>query len=289
MDKIIAKPFIKWAGGKTQLLDIIDENIHDDIKFCDDVTYIEPFVGGGSMLFHMLQNYPNIKKAIINDINKNLIFTYVSIKYNVNELINTLEILQNEYSALDKEGRKNYYIEQRKIFNNKNISNVYSSALFIFLNKTCFNGLYRVNSKGHFNVPHSQYASGNIYDKENLLAVSKLLQNVDILCGDFSLTEKYANENTLYYIDSPYRPITKTSFTKYDSNDFDDNEQIRLKNFCDKITKNKAYLIANNSYSNDDFFDNLYKSYNIKKIKAKRMINSDVDKRGEIYEILITN
>ena len=175
MDEHYVKPFVKWAGGKTQLLGEIRKYLPLDLHLRDDVTYVEPFVGGGAVLFWILQAYPNIKHAIINDINSELICTYRIIKHNVYELIAELGILQTEYISLNEEDRKDYFLARRTEFNTKKITEVRTSALFIFLNRTCFNGLYRVNSKGEFNVPHGKYANPRICDTDNLLAVSKLL------------------------------------------------------------------------------------------------------------------
>ena len=170
-----------------------------------------------------------------------------------------------------------------------------TAALFIFLNKTCFNGLYRVNSKGAFNVPHGKYRNPKICDQENLLAVSKLLQKVEILCGDFSQTEKYAHSNTIFYLDPPYKPLSETSsFTSYSIGGFDDAEQIRLRDFCSRISRQKALFIASNSDPREttqekSFFDLIYKHFYIKRVSATRMINVNPNNRGFVSEIMISN
>lgn len=290
-----AKPFVKWVGGKTQLLDDIKKTLPHDLSQIKDVTYIEPFVGGGAVLFWILQEFPNITKAIINDINEELICTYRVIKSDVEKLILELKRIQIEYLALDDVARKEYFLSQRERYNEKNNSDIETAALFIFLNRTCFNGLYRVNSKGKFNVPHGRYTNPKICDEETLRADSAVLQRVDILCGDFAQTGKYADDNVLYYFDPPYRPLTETSaFTSYAKDGFDDAEQTRLRDFCEQIATHKSLFVASNSDpqnvdNEDDFFDHLYKRFFIKRVSAARMINSKGNRRGTISEIMISN
>lgn len=290
-----AKPFIKWVGGKTQLLDDIKKSLPKDLDKRGSLTYVEPFVGGGAVLFWILQEYPNITRAVINDINAELICTYRVIKNDVDSLIAELSRLQAEYLPLSAEDRKEYYLAQRALFNTKNTTDVQTAALFIFLNRTCFNGLYRVNSKGEFNVPHGKYSNPRICDEATLKADSVLLQKVEILCGDFAQTGEYAGQDVLYYFDPPYRPLTETSaFTSYATGGFDDAEQTRLRDFCDDIARNKSMFVASNSDpknvdSEDKFFDKLYEMFNIKRVSAARMINSKADGRGAISEIMISN
>lgn len=290
-----ARPFVKWVGGKTQLLDDIKKTLPRDLSRRSEMTYVEPFVGGGAVLFWILQEYPNITRAVINDINAELICTYRVIKYDVENLILELSRLQNEYLPLNEVDRKKYFLAQRERFNERDTSEVEIAALFIFLNRTCFNGLYRVNSKGKFNVPHGRYANPKICDEETLRADSAVLQRVEILCGDFAQTSKYAHDNVLFYFDPPYRPLTDTSaFTSYAKEGFDDAEQIRLRDFCDLIAKQKSLFVASNSdplnVDNEDvFFDHLYKMFSIKRVSAARMINSKGNGRGAISEIMISN
>ena len=259
------------------------------------LIYVEPFVGGGAVLFWILQQYPNIEHAIINDINSELICTYRVIKSDVASLISELDILQTDYLSLDSDGRKEYFLDKRDVFNSKSTASVETAALFIFLNRTCFNGLYRVNSRGLFNVPHGKYSSPRICDKDNLRAVSRLLQNVDILCGDFTNTGYYAGRDTLYYFDPPYKPVNETSsFTSYSKDGFDDAEQIRLRDFCNQISEAGAMFILSNSDPEVDnpsgnFFDAIYNQYFIKRVSAVRMINSDPNGRGNVSEIMISN
>lgn len=291
----IAKPFLKWAGGKTQLIEEIKNNL-PEIVFREPFTYIEPFVGSGAVLFWLLNHFPNIKKAVINDINKELIDTYDTIASSPQQLISVLEELQNKYYTLeDEEAKKNFYYEKRTLFNLKSEEKLIQSALFIFLNRTCFNGLYRVNRKNEFNVPIGSYKRPLICDKENILAVSRALQKVEILYGDFEQTINYTESNTLFYFDPPYKPLSETSsFNAYAKDNFDDKEQIRLRDFCNKLNDLNHYWILSNSDvkgkdKNNHFFDDLYANYEIKRVLAKRSINANPEKRGVLNELLITN
>ena len=291
----IAKPFLKWAGGKTQLIEEIKNNL-PEIVFREPFTYIEPFVGSGAVLFWLLNHFPNMKKAVINDINKELIDTYDTIANSPQQLISVLEDLQNKYYILeDEEAKKNFYYEKRTLFNIKSEEKLIQSALFIFLNRTCFNGLYRVNRKNEFNVPIGSYKRPLICDKENILAVSRALQKVEILCGDFEQTINYTESNTLFYFDPPYKPLSETSsFNAYAKDNFDDKEQIRLRDFCNKLNELNHYWILSNSDvrgkdKNNHFFDDLYANYEIKRVLAKRSINANPEKRGVLNELLITN
>jgi DNA adenine methylase len=270
-----AKPFVKWVGGKTQLLKDIKHALPANLAQTKDIIYVEPFVGGGAVLFWILQQFPNIKRAVINDINPHLITTYKIVKEQPGKLIERLKVFQNEYIPLGEEDRKAYYLAKRDIYNNSSLPEVEIAALFIFLNRTCFNGLYRVNSKGKFNVPHGKYATPRICDEDTILADSHILQKVEILCGDFAETAVYASPNALFYFDPPYKPLSKTSsFNSYAKEEFDDNEQIRLRDFCSKIAGYKANFILSNSDvkgKNEDegFFDEIYNAYNIRRVMAK--------------------
>ncbi|MCR2043650.1 DNA adenine methylase [Anaerosalibacter massiliensis] len=293
-EKTYAKPFVKWAGGKRQLIAVINESLPSELKEGKITRYIEPFVGGGAMLFYLSQNY-KFDEIIINDLNLDLINIYITIKNDVNKLIEELRKLSYEYFKLDNEDRKDYYSTIRSKFNNDGLDEIKKSAYFIFLNRTCFNGLYRVNKKGQFNVPYGKYKKPLILDEDNLLNVSKLLQNVTIFNKDFEDMDTYIDENTFVYFDPPYRPLNKTSsFTSYNEYKFDDREQIRLANFYKKLSSRGAKLMLSNSDpknvdSSDDFFDILYKENNIIRVGAKRNINSNANKRGKINELLILN
>jgi|BioPla2DNA2_1021312.scaffolds.fasta_scaffold37955_2 DNA adenine methylase len=292
---IKAKPFIKWVGGKTQLIGCIEKALPENFAGIKNVTYIEPFVGSGAVLFWILQQYPNITKAVINDINSDLTTAYKTIKETPSELVKYLQIIQDEYLLLNEENRKEYYLNKRERFNTKSLDFLENTALFIFLNRTCFNGLYRVNSKGLFNVPFGRYSNPKICDKETIFADSEILQKVEILTGDFEQTLKYATDNSLFYFDPPYKPLSTTSsFNSYAKEDFNDLEQIRLSDFCKKIDLLGYNFILSNSdvkgiNPDDDFFDDLYEQFSIKRVFATRMINANAEKRGKLTELLITN
>lgn len=297
MDIKQAKPFLKWAGGKTQLLSEINRFLPEYV-YNEDFTYIEPFVGSGAVLFWMLNNFPNMRKAVINDINIDLINTYRTIAGSAYELISILEKYQNEYYDLsnDESRKKEYYYEKRDRYNSRSEDTITQAALFVFLNKTCFNGLYRVNRKNEFNVPIGSYKKPTICDGDNILAVSNALQKVTIISGDFEDTLSYtSNKNTLFYFDPPYKPLSQTSsFNSYSKDEFDDSEQIRLRDFCSKLDYLKHTWILSNSDvkgldPNNTFFDDLYASFNITRVEAKRSINANPEKRGTLLELLITN
>lgn len=290
-----AKPFLKWAGGKTQLLNEIKSRIPFSKE--ESFTYLEPFIGSGAVFFWMLENFPNIEKAVINDVNTDLIDAYKSIRNNVNELISILEEFEVEYNSLieNPDKRKEVYYSKRALFNSRNSSKTTQSALFIFLNKTCFNGLFRVNRENEFNVPQGNYKSPNICNAENLIAVSEILKKVIILNGDYTETIQHINHYNLFYFDPPYKPLSQTSsFNSYARDFFGDEEQIRLKMFCDQLDHNGSHWLLSNSdvkntHPEDEFFDDLYQDYQIERVLAKRSINSNSEKRGVLTELLISN
>ena len=292
----MAKPFIKWAGGKTQLLTQFENILPHNLEEAEHFTYIEPFVGGGAMLFHMLQKYTNIGRVIINDINPNLITAYRVIRDTPERLITDLKMLQREFRQnSNEEARKEYFLRIRKSYNEDTHNDVTNTAMFIFLNRTCFNGLYRVNSKGYFNVPFGKYTNPTICDEELLLEDSKILQNVEILCGDYTLIERYVDNNTFIYFDPPYRPLSPTSsFTSYSKENFDDTEQTRLAHFFARLSRYGCKMMLSNSdccaqNPNDTFFENLYGNFIIDKVHASRFVNAIPSKRGKLTEILVRN
>jgi DNA adenine methylase len=294
--KIKAKPFIKWVGGKTQLLDQLDALLPTNLESWEDMTYIEPFVGGGAMLFYMLQRYPNIKQAVINDINTDLIICYRTVKNAPEKLISSLQKIEYEYLRLtDEERRKAFFLDMRTQYNKKDHDAIENTSLFFFLNRTCFNGLYRVNKKGEFNVPFGRYANPKICDPDVIRKDSELLQKVKILNEDFTGTFNYAKGNCLFYFDPPYRPLSNTSsFNDYTKEAFNDSAQIRLKEYCDKIDNAGFHFMLSNSDGKgkdkaDTFFDNLYAKYQIERVWASRSVNSNPDKRGKLTEILVHN
>lgn len=295
MCKYVAKPFLKWAGGKGQLLDTFDKMFPQELIEGKIKTYIEPFVGGGAVLFHILQNY-KIEKAQINDINKELINCYRCIKADVEKVIKPLSILEKEY--LSSENRNKYFYNVRERYNQIHLNGHYDyekCADFIFLNHTCFNGLYRVNKEGKFNVPHGKYKKPLICDKENLRLCSQLLQKVEINFGSYEQVLEKADANTFLYFDPPYRPLLENnSFVSYDKAGFDDIDQIKLSQNYRNLNKQNCLLMLSNSdpkniNEKDNFFDDLYKSFNIERVYAKRMINCQANKRGNITEIVVTN
>ena len=291
-----AKPFIKWVGGKSQLIEQLDALLPADFNNWENITYIEPFVGGGAMLFYMLQRYPNIQHAIINDINPDLATCYRTVRDNPNQLIESLRDIESAYFALQsEEERKEFFIAVRDRYNEKNLDPIENTTKFFFLNRTCFNGLYRVNKKGLFNVPFGKYSNPTICDPETILNDSGLLQRVEILNGDFEGTFEYAQGNTLFYFDPPYRPLSDTSsFNDYAKEAFNDAAQIRLKEYCDRVNEAGFKFMLSNSdckgkNEEDNFFDVLYAAYQIERVLASRSINSNPSKRGKLTEILVRN
>lgn len=286
-----AKPFVKWVGGKTQLIDQLEALLPADFDKWENVTYIEPFVGGGAMLFYMLQAHPNIKSAFINDINEDLTTCYKVVKNNPNALVDSLKEIQEEYYSLDsEEKRKYFFLQVRDEFNTKRLEPLRNTTLFFFLNRTCFNGLYRVNKSGLFNVPFGKYETPTICDPVTIYSDSELLQSVEILTGDYQQTLAKAKGNTLFYFDPPYRPLSNTSsFNDYAKEAFNDLAQQRLKDFCDRITEAGYSFMLSNSDCSDMFFDDLYFRYIIERVWASRSVNANPNKRGKLKEILVHN
>lgn len=299
----VAKPFLKWAGGKTQLLSTFDRYYPAELLNGKISRYIEPFVGSGAVLFHVMQNY-KVKTAYIADINYDLINTYQVVKHHVDSLIEQLGEMEAAFLPASQEQQKALYYSIRREYNQGQTAagtedsqlSIKRAAQLIFLNKTCFNGLYRVNKEGEFNVPMGLYKNPKICDAANLTAVSKVLQHVNILHGDYKQCREHIRKNSFVYFDPPYRPLNKTAnFTSYNKYDFDDAQQIELARFYRELARKKGvYLMLSNSDpknvdENDVFFDELYKGFNIYSVNARRAINSKGDKRGEITELVITN
>ncbi len=293
---VTLKPFVKWVGGKSQLVEQIEKMLPTDGE--KGLTkYAEPMVGGGALFFSILSKY-DFEELYISDINIELINAYQVVKNDVDNLIAKLNEMQMLFLPMDENGRKYFYYTVRERFNSTTLTEetaTEKAAQFIFLNKTCFNGLYRVNRKGQFNVPMGAYKNPTICDDENLRNIHEALQNVTIVCGDYSLSKLFIDKDTFIYLDPPYRPISDTSgFTSYNSDVFDDNEQIRLSKFIDEINLVGAKIVLSNSdpknvNEEDNFFDDLYKNYKINRVEASRAINSKGDKRGKINELLICN
>lgn len=291
------KPFIKWAGGKNSLLDKIQKCLPDFV-YSQDFCLVEPFVGGGAVSLWALSDLPHLKQLIINDYNADLINVYQVIKNNPDDLIGYIENLQSHYDKLtDLESKKPYFYHKRDVFNQRTSNDIEQAGLFIFLNKSAFNGLYRVNKNNQFNVPIGSYKKPTFVDKENILNISKKLQNTKILSGDFELVLNHLPNNfpCLFYLDPPYRPISDTaSFTSYSDSGFDDNEQKRLANFCKKIDEMGHYFLLSNSDPkntnlSDNFFDELYQDFKIERIQANRTISASSVGRKRVNEIMVSN
>lgn len=292
------RPFVKWAGGKGSLIPQLNNFYPYELKNGIIERYIEPFVGGGAVLIDILQKY-DVQEAYAFDINIDLINSYNVIKNNVEDLITNLKQMETEYLQLEQEERKNYFYNKRDEYNNytlkENEQNIQRAAQFIYLNRTCFNGLYRVNKAGKFNVPMGSHKNPTICDEENLKNLSKLIQNVQFQYGDYKRSMEYVTENTFVYFDPPYRPLNVTSgFTSYTKEDFNDDNQRELAEFYRELNEQNVKLMLSNSNpkntnKEDTFFDNIYQGFNIDEIYASRMINANSKGRGKISEILVTN
>ena len=299
----LAKPFLKWAGGKGQLLDKFVEFYPSELKNGNITNYYEPFIGGGAVFFEVAQQY-NIQLAYLYDINEELILTWRVIQQDVLKLIEILDSFQKQYEKLDDEKQSEFYYEVRADFN-RNLGRInyskYSehwilrAAQIIFMNRTCFNGLFRLNQKGEFNVPAGRYKNPRILDEQNLMKVSKLLEIAEIKNAGFEAVEHDLVENSFVYFDPPYRPISKTSdFTAYSKLKFEDNEQRQLAELFHRLHKKGIKQMLSNSDPknndpNDNFFDDIYRDFTISRIPARRMISSDASKRVAINEIIVTN
>lgn len=272
------KPFVKWVGGKRQLLEQFKSmNLYPPEKFeVKTGRYFEPFVGGGAVFFDLLPS-----KAFLSDLNNELVVTYNVIKNDVEKLIVSLK-----KHKIDKE----YFLKVRAQDINK-LSDIATASRFIFLNRTCFNGMYRVNSKGGFNVPYGAYTNPKICDAENLRRVSKALQNVEIKHQDYKAILKIAKKGDFIYFDPPYYPVSKTaSFTSYTKEGFLDKEQLELRDAFVELSKKGCFVMLSNS--DTPFINKIYsnlKGVRINKVFAGRMINSDASGRGKITEVLVTN
>jgi len=293
------KPFLKWAGGKSQLIEQMSSFLPPSFKTGRIRKYFEPFLGGGAIYFWLADHY-DFDKAYLNELNPSVAICYQTIQTNIKKLTKELELLEREYISGSDEAREKLFYDKRAEFNGflrKKSANSHlrRAALLIFLNKTCFNGLYRVNSKGEFNVPFGRYKNPTICNEDNLVAVHELLQKAEIMCGDFELCLAQADNDSFVYFDPPYRPISSTaSFTSYSKNNFDDNEQKRLKSVFGKLDSRGADVMLSNSDPKnvdptDEFFDDLYDKYHIERLSARRLINCNAERRGVITEILVMN
>jgi DNA adenine methylase len=299
-----ARPFLKWAGGKTQLLAQFASHYPHQLASGEISRYVEPFLGGGAVFLDVVQRF-SISEAVLFDINKELILAYRVVQQKPQQLIEHLSQLHAHYYALDDDRRERYFYEIRDAYNGQRGEVDYQrfsdlwierTAFMIFLNKTCYNGLFRVNSKGMFNVPFGRYKRPAILDEQNILHVSSLLEMAILRVGPFQACEQYIDDRTFVYFDPPYRPISATSsFTSYSAQRFGDADQIALSEFFATLDRTcSAKLMLSNSdpthlVPDDDFFEACYAAYRIHRVQASRMINTDARKRGKIPELLITN
>ena len=271
----LVSPVVKWVGGKRQIIDEITKYVPETFS-----TYYEPFLGGGAVLFELQP-----KKAVVNDINKELMNIYEVIKENVDDLIEELKQHKN---------KKDYFYKIRELDRDREqyslLTPVQRASRIIYLNKTCYNGLFRVNKSGEFNAPFGNYKNPNIVNEPTLRAVSNYFNKAKIrfACQDFEDALKWARKGAFVYLDPPYDPVSETaSFTGYDKGGFDREEQIRLKKTCDKLNKKGINFLLSNSAT--DFIMDLYQDCRIEVIQAKRAINSKADKRGDVDEVLVMN
>lgn len=303
-DLKVPRPFLKWAGGKTQLLLELEKRLPRSIVESGVIErYVEPFVGGGAMFFFLKSNY-DLKNSILLDINPELIMAYRVVQNDHGQLISFLEDMETQHLKKGEDERKKNFYDIRDDYNlqmqmmdygNYDEEWIQRTAFLIFLNKTCYNGLFRLNSKGEFNVPFGRYKNPKICDEVNLQSVHYALKKTELLCADFTYAQKFIEKGSLVYLDPPYRPLNSTShFTGYSREGFSDEDQNKLAEFYKKMDNNGATLILSNSDpknhdKNDNFFDKLYQGYDIQRVPAKRNINSKTSRRGEIKELIVRN
>jgi len=298
-----ASPFLKWAGGKTQLLKQFSKRLPIEMKTGEITNYVEPFVGGGAVFFYLGQRF-SFDHSSIFDANEELILTYLVIKKSTIKLNNALKSLESAYISKSNDDRERLFYHVRDSFNKKkpeiNFSTyddewVTRAAQSIFLNRTCFNGLFRMNRKGEFNVPFGRYKNPRILNEDNLNDVAALLKTTTIILGDFTGCKKFVDNSTFVYLDPPYRPLNDTSsFTSYAKDGFSDTDQRRLAVFFKELDKKGAKIMLSNSdprneKPDDSFFDELYADYTIERVPAKRSINCNGARRWNINELIITN
>jgi len=286
-----AKPFLKWAGGKGQLLDQIDARLPEALRRGEIDTYVEPFVGGGAVFFHVAQKYEErITTSYLFDINEDLVACYKAVKKKPESVISELQELQSEFLTLDGSARRDFYYRMREEFNSDR-----SPAKLIFLNRTCYNGLYRVNRRNEFNVPFGDYKNPKICDADNLRDVASVLRKANIICADFEASESQLGEGSFVYFDPPYRPLSASAnFTSYSKENFSEADQTRLATFCRRVdAKGAVFLLSNSDPKNEDprdrFFEKQYHGFRIDRVRASRPINCKASGRGEINELIITN
>jgi DNA adenine methylase len=300
---LFARPVLKWAGGKTQLLRHLSQRLPPEIYSGEITRYVEPFVGAGALFLYVTQKFPFLSRYIF-DLNEEIILLYRVIKKSPNKLIEELDLLESEYISGSIEERERLFYTIRTLFNQKkpeiNFQKydpqwVKRTAFSIFLNRTCYNGLFRMNRKGEFNVPFGKYKSPRILNKNNLKEVAGLLKETNIISGDFACCKKFVDNKTFVYFDPPYRPLnTTSSFTSYSRDGFSDRDQNRLAILFKELDYRGAKVMLSNSDPrnvdpDDSFFEDLYSDYTIERIPARRIINCNGSHRGEINELIITN
>ncbi|MFZ2193734.1 MAG: DNA adenine methylase [Candidatus Moraniibacteriota bacterium] len=275
---IQARPFLKWVGGKAQLLSQFEQYYPKDFN-----NYFEPFIGGGALFFNLSPT-----KAHINDVNATLISTYKNIKNKPEEVMKILKKLENEYKNGNEENQKELFYKIRDKFNNTSNTELKKSAYLIFLNKTCFNGMYRENSKGGFNTPFGKAKNPTILDRENILLVSKVLKHTKLTSVSFEKAVAEAKKGDFVYFDPPYHPLTETAkFTSYHKDSFTKEDQLKLRNVFDELDKRGCYVMLSNSHT--PFINEIYKKYRRETVMANRAINCKASGRGKIKELLILN
>ena len=290
----MAKPFLKWAGGKGQLLAEISSRLPADIDDC--TTYVEPFIGGGALLFHMLEHH-SFETIHISDFNPELILCYRTIRDDVDSVVSHLRKLSEDYPA-EQTKRAVMFYKERKKWNAKvgsaetaeGDAAAFRTAQTLFMNRTCFNGLFRVNSKGEYNVPVGSYVNPRILNEENLRAVSESLQDINIHVSSYEECESRVEDDAFVYFDPPYLPLSvSSSFTAYSRDGFGEEQQHELAALFRRLDKKGAKLMLSNSDPDHFSFDELYEGFTVKRVLASRNINSKGDGRGKINEILVTN
>ncbi len=294
----VAHPFLKWAGGKSQLLKKFEGLFPEGIRTGDAGNYVEPFIGGGAVFFFINQHYP-VGKCHIFDKNEELVLAYSVVKRNVELLMPEIKRISEEYGAGEQKSRQRMFYRIRDEFNefhrHVDFSRYHKSwikraAQLIFLNRTCYNGLFRVNADGEFNVPFGRYRRPKILDEDNLRKVAETLVNTSVHHGDFTDCLRYACTGSFVYLDPPYRPVSRSSsFTSYSSGGFPEEDQLRLADFARILDRKGVLFMISNSDTTDGFFESLYDGFTIEKVMARRAINSKGAERGEIAELIITN
>lgn len=292
------RPFVKWAGGKTQLLHAIAPRLPRGLADGTITRYVEPFVGSGAVFFYVSQRYP-LRECYLYDINEELVILYLAVKRDVRRLIEYTAVLADEYAAGAEPERRDLYYRVRASFNRDlgTVDPVVSSdagtaraAQLLFLNRTCFNGLFRVNARGAFNVPFGRYRNPAICRPAVLEAASRALANTEIRLGDSSACADVVDDETFVYFDPPYRPVSATSsFTAYARHGFSDDDQTRLARLFAALDQRGAMLMLSNSDPGDQFFGDLYAGYTIERVPARRSINCRADRRGTVGELIIRN